>query len=218
MDIPGIRTLSDVAATPAATTSDKLGRDEFLNLMVAQLKHQDPMNPSDSQNFLAQLAQFSTLEGIQNLNTSVDAMAGQLKATTTMQATSLVGHAVLVPTDQVLMQGSGLTGNVNVTDATQNLQVEISDASGTLIKRMNLGPAATGDFRFEWDGTDGSGNAMPPGIYKVKALSSDGSAAKAYTVDLPELVMSVSIDPSTGVQLNLSGGTTVAASDVKEIQ
>jgi flagellar basal-body rod modification protein FlgD len=217
MDVPGIRTLSDVNTAVRATTGDKLGRDEFLKLMVAQLKHQDPMNPSDSQNFLAQLAQFSTLEGIQNLNTSVDAMAGQLRATTTMQATSLVGHAVLVPTDQVLMQGNGLAGNVNVTDSTQNLQVEISDLSGTLVKRMNLGPAATGDFRFQWDGTDAAGNAMPPGVYKVKALSSDGSTSKAYAVDLPEVVMSVSLGAS-GVQLNLSGGSTVAASDVKEIQ
>jgi len=216
MDVPGIRTLADLNATTRATT-DKLGRDEFLKLMVAQLKHQDPMNPADSQNFLAQLAQFSTLEGIQNLNTSVDAMATQLKATTTMQATALVGHAVLVPTDQAVVQGGGLTGNVNVTDATQNLEVDITDLSGTLIKRLHLGAAATGDVRFQWDGTDESGNAMPPGVYKVKALATDGGSAKAYTTDLPELVVSVSLD-SAGVKLNLSSGVTVAASDVKEIQ
>jgi len=217
-NIPGIRSLSDLtAATQQASGSDKLGRDEFLTLMVQQLKNQDPMNPADSQNFLAQLAQFSTLEGIQNLNTSVDAMATQLKATTTMQATALVGHAVLVPTDQVLMQGNGISGNVNVTDSTQNVEVDISNASGTLVKRLNLGAASAGDVNFQWDGTDDAGNPMPAGIYKVKALSNDGSNASAYTVDLPELVMSVSLD-SSGVKLNLSGGSTVAASDVKEIQ
>lgn len=210
----GIRTLSDLNPAAATSGSEKLGKDQFLRLMVAQLKHQDPLDPSKNEEFLAQLAQFSSLEGITNLNDSVSAMAASMRSTVTSEASSLVGRSVLVPTDQSLMQGDGLVGNVNVTEATNDVVVEISNRSGASVARLSLGPQEeAGTARFVWDGTNSAGEAQPPGVYKVKAFSN----SKGLTVDLPEYVVSVSIGKD-GMQLNLAGGTSVPVADVKEIQ
>ncbi len=217
-----IRTLADLnpAATPAnngVNKDESLGKDQFLRLMIAQLKHQDPLDPSKNEEFLAQLAQFSTLEGITNLNDSVSTMAASMRSTVASEASSLVGRSVLVPTDQTLMQGEGLVGNVNLTEDTTALTVEITDQSGAIVKRLALGPHEAGTTRFVWDGTDGAGDAQPPGIYKVKAYSGGQSGAKGYAIELPESVVSVSIGQD-GMLLNLAGGTSVPVSAVKEIQ
>ncbi len=185
--------------------------------MVAQLKHQDPLDPAKNEEFLAQLAQFSSLEGITNLNNSVSAMAASMRSTVTSEASSLVGHSVLVPTGQTLMQtaGEGLIGNVNVTGGDErrrraDLGQERRDASRSCRSARRRTP---GTARFVWDGTNSAGVAQPAGVYKVKAFAN----SKALTVDLPEYVVSVSIGQD-GMQLNLAGGTSVPITDVKEIQ
>ena len=210
----GIRTLADLNPAAATTGQEKLGKDQFLRLMVAQLKHQDPLDPAKNEEFLAQLAQFSSLEGITNLNDSVSAMAASMRSTVTSEASTLVGRSVLVPTGQTLMQGDNLMGNVNVTEATNDVTVEISDKSGAAVAHLSLGPQTeAGTARFVWDGTNSAEEAQPPGVYKVKAFAN----SKGLTVDLPEYVVSVSIGQD-GMQLNLAGGTSVPVTDVKEIQ
>jgi flagellar basal-body rod modification protein FlgD len=211
-----IRTLADLNPAAATSGDSKLGKDQFLQLMVAQLKHQDPLDPSKNEEFLAQLAQFSSLEGITNLNNSVSAMAASMRSTVTSEASALVGHSVLVPTGQTLMQtaGDGLVGNVNVTEATNDVIVQISDKSGAAVAQLSLGEQKDpGTARFVWDGTNSAGVAQPTGVYKVKAFAN----SKALTVDLPEYVVSVSIGQD-GMQLNLAGGASVPITDVKEIQ
>jgi len=214
----GIRTLADL--NPAASqvnSKEVLGKDQFMKLMVAQLKHQDPLDPSKNEEFLAQLAQFSSLEGITNLNNSVSAMAASMRSTVTSEASTLVGRSVLVPTDQTLMQGSGLIGNVNVTAPTDNLVVDITDRTGANVAHLTLGAQKAGTTRFVWDGTNSAGVAQSPGVYKVKAYSNGDANSEGFAVDLPEYVVSVSLGQD-GMQLNLAGGTTVPVTDVKEIQ
>jgi flagellar basal-body rod modification protein FlgD len=170
-------------------------------LMIAQLKNQDPLDPAKNEEFLAQLAQFSSLEGITNLNDSVSSMAASMKSSIASEASSLVGRSVLVPTDQTVVEnGSGLSGNVDLTSDVSDLTVQ-----------------KTGTVRFSWDGTNNSGAAQPTGVYKVKALSGGGAGSQAFDVDLPEYVVSVSIG-ADGMQLNLAGGTSVPVGSVKEIQ
>ncbi|HTO57906.1 MAG TPA: flagellar hook assembly protein FlgD [Pseudomonadales bacterium] len=222
-----IRTLADLnpSATPTTTASPNgvtggqtLGKDQFMQLMIAQLKAQDPLNPADNTQFLAQLAQFSTLEGITNLNDSMSTMAASMKSSVASEASALVGRSVLVPTDQTIVEaGSGLSGNVDLTSDVSDLNVQITDQSGAIVKTIDMGAQKTGTVRFDWDGTNDAGVAQPTGVYKVKALSGGGSGAQAFSVDLPEYVVSVSIG-SDGMQLNLAGGTSVPVDSVKEIQ
>jgi flagellar basal-body rod modification protein FlgD len=216
-----IRTLADLNPAQTTTTAtgkdgNVLGKDQFMKLMVAQLKHQDPLDPAKNEEFLAQLAQFSSLEGITNLNDSVSAMATSMRSSATSEAAALVGRSVLVPTDQTLMQGDGLIGNVNVTEPTDNLVVDITDQAGANVAHLSLGAQQAGTTRFVWDGTNSAGVAQPPGVYKVKAYSASDST-QALAVDLPEYVVSVSLG-TDGMQLNLAGGKSVPVTDVKEIQ
>ncbi|NJN50889.1 MAG: flagellar hook assembly protein FlgD [Gammaproteobacteria bacterium] len=217
MNVAGIRSFNELNAAVRAENSQELGKNQFLELMITQLKHQDPLNPAQNEDFIAQLAQFSSLEGIENLNKSVDSMATAMRATVTMEAAALVGRSVLVPTDRTFMQGANLVGSVNVTESTSNLVVEVSSPSGELIRRIDVGPAAVGANRFLWDGLDASGEAQSPGVYRIRAYAAQGESTSEFSVDLPELVASVSLE-ATGIQLNLAGGSTVPVTEVKEIQ
>ena len=217
--VPGVRSFEDLVGTGTTQQAGKkeLGKNEFLKLMIAQINNQDPMNPTQNEQFLAQLAQFSTLEGIQNLNESVGSMTAIMRGTAATQAAGLVGRAVLVPTDTALMPGEGFSGNVELPESVKQVVVEISSPSGALIKKITLGAQAQGLVRFDWDGRSADGTLQPPGIYRVRAFAGSDKDAKQFDVELPQQVVSVSLNGSE-LQLNLAGGVTVPVSSVREIQ
>lgn len=195
----------------------ELGKDQFLELMVAQLENQDPLSPAENGDFLAQLAQFSSVEGIDNLNSTMESMSSALTSSLTVQAASLVGRSVLVPTNQTLMNGNGMVGDVNIDASSSQVFVEISDATGALVKRLDLGAQGTGVVRFNWNGLDDSGAPQPAGLYRVRAYAQGADEATELSIDLPEKVLSVSLSEQ-GINLNLAGGSTVPTNSVKEIQ
>lgn len=215
MDVSGIRSFTELSAQ-TTTPNDELGKNQFLELMIAQLNHQDPLSPAENEDFIAQLAQFSTLEGVENLNKSMETMANSMRSEVTMQAASLVGRSVLVPTNQALMRGQGLVGSVNVGASTSDVVVEIT-SGGATVRRLSLGPQAAGESRFQWDGFSESGEPMPAGVYNIRAYSTGNGEPEELLVDLPEQVVSVTLN-DTGAQLNLAGGGSVPVTDVKEIQ
>lgn len=218
MEIAGIRTATALnQAAEGEEAGDELGQTQFLELMLAQLRNQDPLDPADNEAFVAQLAQFSTLEGITNLNDSVASMNTSLRSQLTLQSASLVGRSVLVPTNTTLMEGNGLTGNIELSQSTSNLSVEIAGQSGESIRRLELGAQSAGSLRFLWDGTDDTGAAMPPGIYQVRATSLIGDESVEQEVRLPERVVSVTL-ADDGARVNLAGGTDVSVTEISEIQ
>jgi flagellar basal-body rod modification protein FlgD len=185
--------------------------------MIAQLNNQDPLNPTQNEQFLAQLAQFSTLEGIQNLNESVGSMAAIMRSSAATEAAGLVGRSVLVPTDVALMPGEGFSGNVVLPESVKQVVVEITTPGGALVEKLTLGPQAQGLARFDWDGRSTDGTLQSPGMYRVRAFAGTGEDAKQFDVQLPQQVVSVSLTGSE-LSLNLAGGATVPVSEVKEIQ
>lgn len=219
MEINGIRSSSDIGLLDAAEggSGEKLGKNQFLELMIAQFNNQDPLEPAKDKDFIAQLAQFSSLEGIQNLNTSVEAMAAALRSSTTLQAASLVGRSVLAPAPQAFVEGEGLAGNIVNDQDGGEIVVEISDVAGSLVRHLALGPQPQGDVRFAWDGANEAGEPQIAGIYRVKAYAIDGEETAQLSVELPERVASVSFEEGTA-RLNLSGGSSVALSDIRELQ
>ena len=217
MQIEGIRSAADLNTTQAAGESDSLGKNQFLELMIAQMNNQDPLEPAKNEDFVAQLAQFSTVEGIENMNKALVDMARSMQSSLTLEASSLVGRSVMVPTNQTFMGSDGLVGTIDIPESTGNVMVEISNSNGELVKRIDLGPRAAGPLRFGWDGTGNTGEPLPQGIYRVNAYNEAGGGRREFGVNLPERVVSVSISES-GAIANLASGTSIPTSQIKEIQ
>ncbi|MFC6337502.1 flagellar hook assembly protein FlgD [Pseudomonas sp. CCM 7891] len=193
----------------AATGNQSLGKDAFLQLLVTQLKNQDPLSPQDNGAFVAQLAQFSSLEGINTLNDSVNAISSNFSSSQALQASSLVGRSVIIQTDKTMVDTSkSLTGAVNVTSSVGNVTVKVTDKDGNLIKTIDLGAQGAGKADFIWDGKNEAGETVDSGTYTFNATTkNDQGDAVVLTTSLPATVTSVTLGQNGGeMQLNLAGG------------
>lgn len=202
----------------AKTASNEIAPDDFLELMLTQIQNQDPLNPADSNEFTSQLAQMSTATGIEQLNESFGALSNSLQSSQALQASTMVGNTVLVPSDKtVLSAGEQVTGKVFTESSTPNLVLNISDASGQSVRQINLGQHAAGLAEFSWDGLDSNGEALPAGTYTIEAAAQVGDEAIAQTVLVNAKVDSVSLITGNEPLLNLNGIGTYSMSDVLEI-
>jgi flagellar basal-body rod modification protein FlgD len=202
----------------AAATSPQLGQAQFLSLMVAQLKNQDPMQPMQNGEFLGQMAQFGTVSGIQDLQKSFGSLASALQSNQALMASSLVGRTVLAPGNNgYLAAGSTFGGAVDLPTASADVVVNITDSSGQLVQRLDLGAQTAGTVRFAWDGMTATGAPAMPGVYKVSAQALNGTQQYAPNTLMEARVDSVSLGGSNGLTLNLAGLGAVNLSDVKQI-
>lgn len=211
-------TYSDLGlALKQPTQSTKsLGTDDFLKLMTTQLTNQDPTKPLDSSQFLGQIAQFSTVSGIQDLQKSFSSLSSSLSSSQSLQAAGLVGHGVLYPSKTGYLEASGgLSGGVDVP-ASGQVVVEITAPGGQVLRRIDLGTRAAGTTYFNWDGKDASGTAMTPGSYGIRASVIQNGATQAADTLAAGVVNSVSLG-SGGLNLNLAGLGSVAFSSVRQI-
>ena len=202
-------------------TGDELGKDQFLELLVAQMNNQDPLSPQENGEFIAQLAQFSTVEGIGNLNTSMESLLSGYQSSQALQASSLVGRTVIVPADQAVVDTeAGLEGQLALQQNSTNVFVNIYDQAGSLVKTINLGSQEAGMHDFTWDGTDASGNLAEPGIYTVEAMASIGGKNTQMATLLPANVDSVSLGAggSGEMLLNVAGLGSISLSNVYAIK
>jgi flagellar basal-body rod modification protein FlgD len=199
--------------------SNDVGQEDFLKLMVTQMQHQDPMKPMENGEFLTQIAQFSQASGIKDLQDSFSQFSAAMTSNQALQASSLVGRSVLVPAGQgVLTDSMPLQGKINIPSSTSQLTFSITDASGQLVRRVDMGSQAAGEFPFQWDGTDDDGNAMPAGIYTVKAEMVQGNQTVSLDTDMVVNVQSVTVNGSgQGITLNLAGLGQIDFKSVKEI-
>jgi flagellar basal-body rod modification protein FlgD len=208
----------------AATANDvhgknkkELGQQDFMRLMLEQLKAQDPMDPQDNGEFISQMAQFSQLDGMTKLNQSFDNVANSIRSTQALQASALVGHSVMIPsTSANLEQGKNVKGSVVLTDNSHNVNVSIKNSVGETVKRIRIGDYSAGTVPFEWDGTDNNGNKLPNGKYEVVAEGSVGGKNGRFATMVGLNVDSVSLGGGT-VLLNIKGHGSVNITDVREI-
>lgn len=201
--------------------TDELGRSEFMDLMLAQMKNQNPLEPQKNGEFIAQLAQFSSLEQMESVSSSVEQLAGEFRSTQALQASAMVGQSVLVPTSTGHLGGEGkMDGVVNVPASTSNLRLTVVDDTGEEVRKIDLGSAEAGQKTFEWDGKDGDGNAMPSGNYAIRAEASYPGGSQQLQTMVNANVDSVSLGQNggQGVTLNLTGMGQVALSNVQQIK
>src|SRR5690606_10059971 len=158
---------SNQGAAAAAKAKDQLGQDQFLQLMVAQLRHQDPTSPVDPADFLGQLAQFGTVTGIQGMQGSISALSEALRSSQVLNGTNLVGRDILVDADTAYLADSGsLYGTTEIPVGTRSASLVITDSAGQQVRKIALSPGE-GEVVFEWDGTLENGERATPGEYTV---------------------------------------------------
>lgn len=163
---------SNVAGNSA---SDLQG--SFLTLLVAQLKNQDPTNPMENNELTTQLAQISTVSGIEKLNTTLGAITGQLNNNQSVQATSLIGHGVMIPGDKVLVGSKTTTPfGVELVQGADKVTATLTDKDGKVVRTIDLGGLSAGVHTFSWDGTLDDGSAAADGAYAVSINATNGGA------------------------------------------
>jgi flagellar basal-body rod modification protein FlgD len=206
--------------TDAASSATTLGGTDFLTLMLAQLKNQDPTSPVDSNTFLTQLAQLSEVQGITQLNTSFSALSGSLTSNQALQASSLLGHQALVSSSTATLATAGapVTGAVNVPQTSSSVVLNVSNSSGVLVQQVNLGAQSAGLANFTWDGTQGDGSKAPAGTYTLSADVNGVATGTAIPTYVNGTVDSVTMGAgSSGLTLNVSGLGSVLFSNVEQI-
>jgi flagellar basal-body rod modification protein FlgD len=216
--VNGVSSALDQYQIKSDTTANKeLGKNEFLNLLVAQLNNQNPLEPQSNGEFIAQLAQFSQVEGIEKLNTSMGSLLSGYQSSQALQASSLVGSKVIIPTDKAVVDTSeSFKASLVLPTSSSNVYVNVYDNAGTVVSRINMGEQAAGNVSFIWDGKDASGNLLPPGTYKFEAQATyEGETKGLYTM-LPANVDSVVLGGSE-LMLNLAGLGSVPLSQVQVI-
>lgn len=225
-------TPSSVGSSATGTTGSTTGSSQdlantFLTLLVAQMNNQDPLNPVDNTQLTSQMAQISTVTGINNLNSSVNSLLAELQQSSAIQSAQLTGHGVMVSGSALNLATNASSGNASgessvgafsLGAAAQNVSVTISDSSGNVVRTMNLGAQNAGIQDFQWDGTTNSGTTAPAGSYTfaVSAASSTGASVSASTYNLMTVVGTVP-QSNGSTELLLSNGATVPYTSVAQI-
>lgn len=207
-----------IAQPVQQSAKQSLGQEDFLKLMTTQLQSQDPFKPLDSNQFLGQMAQFSTVTGIESLNTSFATLTESLTANQALQGATLVGRSVQVPGDVLALGDSGGVGASAVLPSSGRVQVTVRDASGATVREIDLGTRSAGTLDFEWNGIDGKGERATAGNYHIEAqlTGEDGSPqALATAVTVPVTAVRLS---TQGLQLELAGLGSVPLSAVIQIR
>ncbi|MDO6524943.1 flagellar hook assembly protein FlgD [Motilimonas sp. 1_MG-2023] len=203
----------------AEANKKELDQEDFFSLLSQQLAYQDPFKPVDNAQMVAQMASFTTAEGIADMGKQFESMNSIMSSTQALQASGLVGRNVLVPTDEGhLAKNKALEGVAISGQPMNNLTVRIEDEKGNLVRVIKMDDQPAGNVRYSWDGKNEAGELMPPGNYKVKA----NARVNGESTDLPTAnyahVESVSLAGGTnGVVLNLQGIGSVMLSDVLEV-
>lgn len=186
----------------AGAAKKDLGQADFLRLMTEQLKNQDPLKPLSNTEFLGQLAQFSQVQGIQDMQASLQMVAGVMASDQSLRAASLVGHQAQVVVDKVALSTDGQIAGEIAATGTGTIDVRISDASGKLVRRISIDAASAGTQPFVWNGRDDNGVALPAGSYGIQATLGTGADAAPLETTVAANIDSVSLS-AQGLMLNL---------------
>ncbi|OLL29293.1 flagellar biosynthesis protein FlgD [Burkholderia sp. SRS-W-2-2016] len=211
-------TSSSSSSSSSSGTSAADLQNTFLELLVAQLKNQDPTNPMDSSQMTSQLAQISTVQGISQLNTSLSSLSTQLAAGQQSQAALLIGSTVLAAGNSISV-ASGKTGEfgVSLANSVSDLQIVVKNSAGTIVNTLDLGKQSAGTIPVSWTPTDSAGNTLADGTYTITATGTiNGTAATATTL-VGATVEGVVQQSSGNAGLVLSNGSTVDLTGVAAI-
>ena len=209
------RTGATTTNVAAAGSTQTLGQADFLKLMTAQLKNQDPFNPVDNTQMIAQMAQFSSVAGIAQMNATLTGIAGKLGVTSAGDAMAYVGRTVLTAGDTAYPRaGGGIAGKVELAGDATDVDVTIADRGGNILKTLSLGAQAKGTVDYDWDGTAANGTT-PTGPFTVTVAARSGASTVGATGLVWAPVESVALANGSDPVLNVTGLGPVKIADVR---
>lgn len=208
--------LTQFTESAAGAKSKELGRDDFLTMFVAQIKNQDPLNPMEGQEFAAQLAQFSSLEQLFNVNENLQTLKTTQDDASRLQALDFIGKEIIAKGDALqLEQGEIAAGSFQLGEQA-NCSVAIRNENGYLVRTLSLGVLDAGSHSFQWDGHDGAGNLQSPGTYRFSVMART-PAGNLVSGD-PRIAGKVTgVNLENGAVRLFIGQVPVSVSDVMEI-
>ncbi len=213
--------IDDAIAPPPTSRQARasLGQEDFLTLMIAQFRNQDPFKPMENGEFLGQLAQFGTVSGIEELNGAFAGLRTSLQSEQMLKAATLVGRSVLAAGDTGYLPEAGeLSGAVELEASATSVQIDVTNASGELIRRLELGAREAGLVRFEWDGRDAQGRRVDAGHYALSARVLRGRDVESVETLLDARIDSVNLGRAgQPMTLNVAGGGVLAVDQVRRI-
>jgi len=204
------------SATTKSTSADL--QENFMTLLVTQLQNQDPLKPMENAELTSQLAQINTVNGIEQLNTTLASITGQIEEGQALQAAALVGRGVLVPGERVLV-GSGVTTpfGIELEQAADEVSVTLVDSTGKAVRQFDLGNLKAGVQSFTWDGELEDGSAAPDGAYTVKVEArANGEALSATTLNYAQVGGVTRTESGPLLDLGAVQGS-VSLADVRQI-
>lgn len=217
--------LSITKKTETKKNTNELGQAAFLKLMITQMNNQNPLSPQDNSEFVAQLAQFSSVEGLERLNKSFNSFMSN----NALQASSLVGRSVTVESEKsTLVKGGIIAGSADLAYSAKNLSINIYDEKGALVQQIPVGEVPKGEMVFRWDGQNieingklldweaGENAAAAAGEYKFQITADQNGKNEALKTSLSANVNSVTIGENGALILNLAGIGAIDASKVKQ--
>jgi flagellar basal-body rod modification protein FlgD len=205
--------------SPTPKLNKELGQDDFLELMTQQLKNQDPMKPMDNGEFLGQMAQFSTVSGIESMQASLESLTQTFSSSQTLQSVQLVGQEVLIENPDLSLDSSGGTGGRFDLDATSgDVQLNISDSAGNLVRKIDLGEFAAGRHDFIWNGQNTKGDRVPAGNYTADIVAKSGEIFNSATVLSARIIDSVEFGKGGESTLNTTQGDVLSLADIRQIR
>ncbi|AQS50338.1 MAG TPA: flagellar hook assembly protein FlgD [Paenalcaligenes hominis] len=224
--VDSIQNPAGAALASARGRVDLMGdtQDRFLTLLITQLRNQDPLNPMDNEQITSQLAQLSTVQGIQQLNDTLLALSGQMDVSQSMQAANLIGKPVLVPGSKISLGSDPANPDVKVAtpfgvdlmSTADKVTVNILNNGGSVVREIELDIREAGVYSFEWDGRDNTGQVLPDGAYNVEIKASLADAPVSAEALRYGVVDSVAYT-TKGLRLDLGLAGDYSLLDIRKI-
>ena len=217
--LSGVTSASDLAAEPATTGTTSLGQDAFLRLLTTQMQYQDPLEPMSNEEFVAQLAQFSSLEQLQGIQADLESLYLVGVSENNAAMVSLLGQTVVAQSDAFHYDGSdGTVLRYDAAAAADTASLTITDSDGTVVfYAENIGSLAEGEGSYAWDGKGTDGGTLPAGDY---TFSITGADSDGDSIDVTELLRGTvtGMDYSTGSPTPSVDGIEIAIGDILRVE
>ena len=219
--LENIKTTADLRAERSQPVGGgDLDRNAFLRLFTTQLQNQNPLDPMKNEQFVAQLAQFSTLEATYSMSDSLGKFVDSQQSERMLRSSNLLGKQVFAPQVSMMQTGGDrLDGVVQVEQVFEQLELYVVNAeTGQIVNQMEMGPQAPGELPFTWNGGTSDGEQAPEGVYRFQAIGRIGEETSEIPVLSATRIRSVSWDASMEeIFVEIEDGRSIALSEISHI-